>query len=75
MKVKKRQESAAAPEKALHTVAETCLITGKGRTEVYKALKDGRLKGLKDGDRTVITPEAIKAFVATLPPWKPRAAP
>jgi excisionase family DNA binding protein len=58
--------------KVLFTVEEAAFITSSGRTAIFKALEDGRLRGVKDGDRTKLTGEAISDFIAQMPPWKPR---
>ena len=77
MKPKQKLAPAAPqpPAKTLYSVAEACHITGKSRTSLYEALADGRLKALKDGDRTRLTSEAISDFVASLAPWKPARLP
>jgi excisionase family DNA binding protein len=39
-----------------------------GRTKVYQAIKDGKLKAHKWGTRTIILPNDLREFLASLPP-------
>lgn len=76
--MKKKKEPApplptpAPLAKVLFTVEEAAFITSSGRTAIFEALADGRLRGVKDGDRTKLTPEAIRDFIAQMPAWRPR---
>jgi excisionase family DNA binding protein len=42
-----------------------------GRNKIYQWLNDGSLPAKKDGGRTLITDEALKAKVASLPDYEP----
>lgn len=46
---------------------EAADICGIGRTSLYEAMKDGRLKAKKAGRRTIILIDDLKAFLLTLP--------
>jgi hypothetical protein len=45
------------------------------RTRVYEALRSGRLKAKKAGQRTLITPEEAQRFIDSLSDWEPNAEP
>lgn len=45
-----------------------------GRTQVYALIKSGKLKAKKCGRRTIITPEAWKEHLASLPDLETSAA-
>jgi len=45
-----------------------------GRTHVYALIREGRLKAKKSGRRTIITPEAWKEHLASLPDLETSAA-
>lgn len=64
----KRAVAAAgfAPRLA-YRVEEFVAVSGIGRTTLYAEIKAGRLKARKIGKRTLITAEAAKAFLDSLP--------
>jgi hypothetical protein len=43
------------------------------RTRVFDALKQGKLRAKKAGQRTLITPDEAKRFIDSLPDWEPAA--
>lgn len=49
------------------SVAEACRLSGLGRTTIFAAIKEGRLRAVKAGGRTLIRPEALRAFLDGLP--------
>jgi excisionase family DNA binding protein len=49
------------------SVVEACRIAGIGRTKVYEAIADGRLKARKFGKRTIILRSELQDFLAALP--------
>ena len=49
------------------TVAEAAALLGIGRSTIYVAIKDGRLKTRKLGKRTLVLREDLDAFLAALP--------
>ncbi|MBS0240380.1 MAG: helix-turn-helix domain-containing protein [Proteobacteria bacterium] len=57
-----------APERAGYSVSESCSITGLGKDGIYSAIRAGRLEARKWGRRTIIPAEALKRFIAELPP-------
>jgi excisionase family DNA binding protein len=50
-----------------HTIPDACVATGLSRTTLYEAIKAGRLKPRKCGNRTLILHEDLKRFIETLP--------
>ncbi len=59
-----------AATKQAFTIAEVCLVTGFGRSSIYKALTTGALKAVKRGRRTAIPAEELESWLASLPPAK-----
>ena len=56
------------------SVAEACEVAGIGRTKLYEAIADGRLKARKLGKRTLILRDDLRQFLAALPPAHRKAA-
>ncbi|RVP07429.1 DNA-binding protein [Sinorhizobium meliloti] len=54
------------PKFGLH-IDEAVEVSGIGRTNLYAAIRDGRLKARKHGRRTVIISDDLKAFLLSLP--------
>ncbi|MDX1063889.1 helix-turn-helix domain-containing protein [Sinorhizobium medicae] len=48
-------------------IEEAVDISGVGRTSLYAAIKDGRLKARKSGRRTIILIDDLKKFLGALP--------
>ena len=44
------------------------------RSEIYEALRDGRLSAKKRGRRTIILRNDLTQYLATLPDYQPQAA-
>jgi len=53
--------------KLSYSIPEYCEATSMGRTQVYKAIKDGNLIARKMGKRTLITYEDGLNFLNSLP--------
>jgi excisionase family DNA binding protein len=53
--------------KLAYTVEEAARALGTGRTKVFEAIADGRLRAVKFGRRTLVLVEDAKAFLASLP--------
>jgi excisionase family DNA binding protein len=49
------------------SVEEAARFLGVGRTSIYAAIADGRLKARKLGSRTLILADDAKSFLASLP--------
>lgn len=56
------------------TMEEAAATAAIGRTRVYAAVKDGKLKARKFGRRTVILREDLEAFLRALPAREPNDA-
>jgi excisionase family DNA binding protein len=49
-----------------YSIDETCQGTNLSRSKIYELIGDGKLKVLKVGSRTIVTPEAIRQMLAAL---------
>jgi excisionase family DNA binding protein len=49
------------------SIAEACAMAGIGRTKIYQAIGDGRLRARKFGKRTIILRSDLRAFLESLP--------
>ena len=54
-----------------YSVSEACLLTNTGRTSLYKAIKEGELRALKRGWRTIILADDLRRWIGNLPPVAP----
>ena len=61
-------------QKLAYSIAEANKAAPVGRTGVYEALKDGRLKARKNGKRTIILADDLLAFLQSLPEYQEQAA-
>jgi excisionase family DNA binding protein len=57
----------AAAEKLGLTVPEAAALSSLGKTSVYKAIREGRLRIRKYGTRTIITRADLASFLESLP--------
>jgi excisionase family DNA binding protein len=55
-------------QKEALSIPEVCDATSLGRTTVYKAIAEGRLKARKDGRRTIILTDDLRKYLTALPP-------
>ncbi len=53
-------------ENYLMTISEFCKATSLGRTYVYKLLKQGDLKAVKIGRRTLVRKDDLAAWTSSL---------
>ena len=49
------------------SVPEACRFSGLGRTKIYQAIAEGRLKARKYGKRTIILRNDLQEFLTALP--------
>ena len=49
------------------SIPEACAVAGIGRTKIYQAIADGKLKARKLGKRTLVLRADLQAFLASLP--------
>jgi len=49
------------------SVPEACIVAGLGRTTIYEAISEGRLKARKCGKRTLVLRADLCDFLAALP--------
>ena len=50
----------------LLSIDQTCRQLGLGRWNIYKLINENRLLTVKVGKRRLVTPKAIRAFIASL---------
>jgi excisionase family DNA binding protein len=49
------------------SILEACTVAGIGRTKIYEAISEGRLKARKYGKRTIVLRTDLQAFLSGLP--------
>ncbi len=49
------------------SITQACAIAGIGRSKLYQAIKERRLKARKFGTRTIILRTELLRFLASLP--------
>ena len=54
-------------EKMAFSVEEAAMLASLGRDKIYKAIHDNELEARKSGQRTLITADALRSFLARLP--------
>jgi hypothetical protein len=57
-------------DKKAYSIAETAQLAGLGITKIKAAIRLGALEARKAGRRTIVTDEAITAWIASLPKAK-----
>jgi len=55
------------PIQLSHTIKDVIKRTSLSHATIYRAIKDGRLKAVKCGKRTLIKHVDLEAFIASLP--------
>ena len=59
---------AAGPvERFAYSIEEVTKVTGLGRSYIYEEIRDGRLRIRKAGRRSLVLPDDLKAWLASLP--------
>ncbi len=58
--------------KLAFSINEAVEVSGRSRTMVYEALKHGRLVARKDGRRTIILADDLRAWLEALPRYVPQ---
>ena len=56
----------------LITMKSACVRGGFGKTRAYELINDGTLKAYKMGHTTMIDPDTIDAYHASLPRYEPK---
>jgi excisionase family DNA binding protein len=56
------------------TINEACEAARAGRTRIYEAISDGKLRARKNGRRTVILADDLRMWMENLPAIQPKAA-
>lgn len=60
-------------EKTFYTISEIIKTTGLGRTKIYEEINLGFLEAKKCGARTLISADAFKKWMDTLPNYRKSA--
>jgi hypothetical protein len=55
------------PGALLCSISQAACLVGRGQRWIYEAMADGRIKGVKSDDRTLIVIQSLHDYVATLP--------
>jgi excisionase family DNA binding protein len=55
------------------TIAEAVTATGLGRSRLYEEIKNGRLRIVKAGRRTLVLYHDLEKWLASLPAGSPHA--
>ncbi len=53
--------------RATYTVPEICMLTGRGRDFIYRAIQTGELVARKMGNRIVVTHDDFSKYLHSLP--------
>jgi excisionase family DNA binding protein len=59
-------------EPIAHTIPEAVKLSGHSRTRIYNLLAEGKLRAVRSGKRTLVLHDSLKAYVASLPAYKPQ---
>ena len=54
-------------ERFAYSIEEVTKVTGLGRSYIYEEIRDGRLRIRKAGRRSLVLPDDLKAWLASLP--------
>jgi excisionase family DNA binding protein len=58
-------------QKKLYTIAETEVLSNRGKNTIQKALAEGKLEAVKHGRSTLIRPDALQRWIDSFPPYEP----
>ena len=52
--------------KLAYSISEVQKMVGLGRTTIFKMIKEGRLKAVKEGDRTLVLASELSRWVSSI---------
>jgi excisionase family DNA binding protein len=55
-----------------YSISESCAEAREGRTGIYKAIREGRLRAVKRGRRTLVLAEDLRRYVESHPAIEPK---
>lgn len=58
-------------EKLAHSIDEVLEVHPGGRTSLFAAIRDGKLKARKEGSRTIILTDEYRQYLQSLPLREP----
>jgi excisionase family DNA binding protein len=64
--------SSTTVEKRFYRVREICALAGLTKPMVYRALRQGKLRGFKLGKMLLIDARSVDEWFAEAVPWEPR---
>lgn len=55
-----------------YSISESCAAAREGRTGIYKAIREGKLRAVKRGRRTLVLAEDLRRYVENHPAIEPK---
>jgi excisionase family DNA binding protein len=72
--VRQKKERVSMESQLAYNIPEACASARIGRTTLYEAIKDGSLRAVKRGRRTLILAEDLRDWIAEFPTKTPDRA-
>lgn len=69
-----RAPRAITAENLSFTIDGAMSVTGLGKTRLFELIAEGKLEARKEGRRTLIMGDSLRAYLASLPKWTPQRA-
>ncbi len=62
---RKRPRTTPEPERLAYTIADARIATGLSKTKLYSLIKQGTLRKMKVGGRTLVDAASLRALLAS----------